>query len=129
MARPGYPKNLREFRWQFATEAACVEYLIPCRWPEGFVWPTCSRQVGTRIATRPLFQYRSCRDQASAMAGTTLHRSTVSIQDWCAAAYHVASPTRGVPTQGQSAHCHQGAPTQSISCTRCVSTDVRPSVT
>jgi hypothetical protein len=33
MARRGYPQKMREFRWQFATEAACVEYLIPCRWP------------------------------------------------------------------------------------------------
>lgn len=87
---------MREFRWQFATEAACVEYLIQCRWPEGFVCPKCSGKVGTRIATRPLFQCRSCRYQASAMAGTIMHRSKVSIQDWFAAAYHVATFTPGI---------------------------------
>ena len=38
----GILRRCGEFRRQCATDAACVEYLIPCRWPEGFVGPTCS---------------------------------------------------------------------------------------
>ena len=87
---------MREFRQRFATEEACVDYLIQCRWPEGFVCPKCSGKMGTRIATRPLIQCRSCRYQASAMAGTTMHRSKVALQDWFAAAYHVATFTPGI---------------------------------
>lgn len=47
--------------------------------------------LGTRIATRPVLQRRSCRYQASAMAGTTMHCSKVSIQDWFATANHVTA--------------------------------------
>jgi hypothetical protein len=35
MARPTFPKTLREFRERFAAEADCYEYLIQSRWPEG----------------------------------------------------------------------------------------------
>ena len=96
MARPEYPKDLREFRRRFATDDACVEYLIQCRWPDGFVCPKCSGKIGTRMSTRPLIQCRSCRYQASAMAGTTMHRSKIPIQDWFAAAYHVTTFTPGI---------------------------------
>jgi hypothetical protein len=68
-----------------ATDAACVESLIPGRWPEGFVGPTCSGQVGTRRATRPLCWCRRCRYPASA---------TGSMQD--GVAYPVATVTPGI---------------------------------
>ena len=87
MARPGYPQKMRGFRRQCATDAACVEYLIPCRWPEGFVGPTCPGQVGTRRATRPLCRCRRCRYPASA---------TGSMQDGGAAASPVATVTPGI---------------------------------
>lgn len=96
MARPEYPKDMREFRQRFSTEAACVEYLIRCRWPEGFVCPKCSGKDGAKISTRPLIRCRSCNYQASAMAGTAMHRSKISVQNWFAAAYHVATFTPGI---------------------------------
>jgi hypothetical protein len=42
MGRPGYPKNMREFRQRFSTPEACRAYLVQCRWPDAFVCPTCS---------------------------------------------------------------------------------------
>ncbi|MEP6934514.1 MAG: transposase, partial [Nitrospirota bacterium] len=42
MERPGYPKKMREFRQRFSTPEACRAYLVQCRWPYGFVCPTCS---------------------------------------------------------------------------------------
>ena len=35
MARPGFPKTLRDFRERFADEDACISYLMQSRWPEG----------------------------------------------------------------------------------------------
>ena len=96
MPRPDYPKTMREFRQKFATKAACVEYLIQCRWPDGFVCPRCSGNSGTRISSRPLFQCRNCRYQASVTAGTVMHRSKIPIQDWFVAAYHVTTFTPGL---------------------------------
>lgn len=96
MARPEYPKNMREFREQFATEEACIDYLIQCRWPDGFICPRCSSNEGVRMSTRPLLRCRACNYQASAMAGTVMHRSKIPIQDWFVAAYHVATFTPGI---------------------------------
>src|SRR5712692_2574638 len=39
MPRPAFPKDLRQFQRQFATEEACQQYLAACRWPDGFVCP------------------------------------------------------------------------------------------
>jgi hypothetical protein len=37
--RPPFPKTLREFQSDFATEEACQRYLAACRWPDGFTCP------------------------------------------------------------------------------------------
>src|SRR5438132_800645 len=36
-----YPRNLAEFEARFSTEAACREYLLRLRWPDGFRCPRC----------------------------------------------------------------------------------------
>lgn len=87
---------MHDFREKFSSETECVEYLIQCRWPEGFICPKCSGKTGTRISSRPVFQCRSCRYQASVTAGTVMHRSKIPLRDWFAAAYHMATFTPGV---------------------------------
>lgn len=96
MPRPEYPKNMRDFRQRFSTEKACVDYLIQCRWPDGFICPRCSSKDGAPISTRPLIRCRGCNYQASAMAGTIMHRSKIPIRDWFDAAYLVATFTPGI---------------------------------
>ncbi|HEY6290723.1 MAG TPA: IS1595 family transposase, partial [Terriglobia bacterium] len=32
MPRPPFPKTLRQFQSDFATEEACQQYLAACRW-------------------------------------------------------------------------------------------------
>ncbi len=34
-----HPRNLVEFDERFASEEACIAYLISLRWPQGFVCP------------------------------------------------------------------------------------------
>ena len=96
MGRPGYPKNMREFRQQFATNAACLEYLVRCRWTEGFVCPKCSGQSAWLNSKRYVFECRSCGRQTSPIAGTIMHRSHVPVQEWFWAAYLVATHTPGI---------------------------------
>ena len=45
MPRPPFPKNLREFQRQFATEEACQDYLAASRWPEGFACRRCGESL------------------------------------------------------------------------------------
>jgi transposase-like protein len=95
MARPDFPRSLAEFQGRFATEEDCRRYLVACRWPDGFHCPRCGEPDAYELAGRELLQCRSCRHQASATAGTVLHRTRVPLRLWFAAAYLVTTHTPG----------------------------------
>jgi transposase-like protein len=96
VSRPGYPKDMREFRGKFSSNAACLEYLVKCRWPDGFVCPKCSSKNACLLATRPVFKCRECLHQTYVMAGTIMHRSHLPLQEWFWAAYLMATHTPGI---------------------------------
>src|ERR1700740_1857048 len=49
-----YPRNLVEFGERFATEEACISYLISLRWPNGF---GCRSVVGTGHGGEPVWRW------------------------------------------------------------------------
>ena len=93
--RPLFPKNLHEFRRQFATEEACEQYLAACRWPNGFVCPRCEYRRAYVIANRR-WQCAECRHQVSLTAGTILHNTKTPLTQWFWAAYLMTTDKRGV---------------------------------
>ena len=95
MARPGFPRTLREFRRQFSSDAACLEYLAQSRWPEGFICPKCGGKKYWVIKEPFGYECGGCGRRTSPMAGTAMHRSHVGIQGWFWAAYLVATHTPG----------------------------------
>lgn len=96
MARPDFPKTLREFRRRFAEPQACLDYLWASRWPDGFRCPRCEHTEVWQLKTRPLFECQGCGYQLSPTAGTVLHRSRFPLQDWFWAAYLMATHTPGL---------------------------------
>lgn len=96
MGRPEYPKDIREFRRRFSTPEACREYLVQCRWPDGFVCPKCSGREAWLNSRRYVFECQECGRQTSPSAGTIMHRSHIPIQEWFWAAYLVATHTPGI---------------------------------
>ena len=96
MGRPGYPEDMREFGQQFAANAACVEYVVRCRWPDGFVCPKCSGTSAWLHSQRYVFEGRACGRQTLPIAGTIMHRSHVPGQEWFGAACFVATHTPGI---------------------------------
>ena len=94
MARPPFPRSLREFQRQFASEEACQEYLAACRWPDGFKCPRCGNQRAY-IMTR-LWQCVGCRHQVSLTSGTILHNTRVSLVLWFWATYLMTTDKRGI---------------------------------
>ena len=74
--------NLLEFQERFATEEACLSYLMQKRWPEGFVCPRCGGQGGYWLQHRRLMECRQCRYQASSTAGTIFHKTRVPLRYW-----------------------------------------------
>ena len=95
MARPGFPRTLREFRRQFSSDAACLEYLAQSRWPEGFICPKCGGKKYWVIKEPFGYECGGCGRRTSPMAGTAMHRSHVGIQEWFWAAYLVTTHTPG----------------------------------
>lgn len=95
MARLPFPKNLHEFRRQFASEAACEQYLAACRWPDGFACPRCDHRRAYPVAKRR-WQCTVCRYQVSLTAGTVLHNTKTPLTQWFWAAYLMTTDRRGV---------------------------------
>ncbi|MBM2835125.1 MAG: hypothetical protein HW406_2286 [Candidatus Brocadiaceae bacterium] len=82
MARPTFPKTLREFRERFATESACLNYLWESRWPEGFRCPRCGSRRAWPLGERRVWECQGCGLQISPTAGTLLHRSHFPLREW-----------------------------------------------
>lgn len=78
MPRPPFPQSVSEFQAWFATDEACLRYLIDCRWPEGYCCPRCAHDqayerppgrcwsagaAATRLRLRPVrcCMARACR--------------------------------------------------------------------
>lgn len=96
VARPSFPKTLREFQSQFSTEAACRAYLALCRWPEGFACPRCEHRHAYELKSLGLWQCTRCRYQVSVTAGTILHRTRTPLTVWFWAAYLMTTDKRGL---------------------------------
>ncbi len=96
VSRPGVPKDLREFQQQFATEAACQEYLAACRWPDGFVCPRCGHRRAYPVLAHRRWPCAACRYQVSLTAGTILHNTKTPLTTWFWAAYLTVTDKRGI---------------------------------
>ncbi|HEX9706145.1 MAG TPA: IS1595 family transposase [Steroidobacteraceae bacterium] len=96
MARPSFPKNLREFERQFTSEEACQDYLAACRWPDGFRCPRCGAHRAYRMTQHPRWQCVACRYQVSLTAGTILHNTKTPLTVWFWATYLAVTDKRGI---------------------------------
>ena len=96
MPRPPFPANVGQFQRQFATEAACQQYLTACRWPDGFRCPHCGHARGYAMANYRRWKCAACRYQASLTAGTILHNTKTPLTLWFWAAYLMTTDTRGI---------------------------------
>ena len=96
MPRPPFPKTLRQFHSDFASEDACQRYLAACRWPDGFVCPRCGQGRAYELLKQRRQQCVECRHQVSLTAGTVLHRTKIPLTYWFWAAYLMTTDKRGV---------------------------------
>ena len=94
--RPPFPKTLRQFQLDFATEEACQQYLAACRWPDGFICPRCGHGRAYELVKQRRQQCVKCRHQVSLTSGTILHRTKTPLSHWFWAAYLMTTDKRGV---------------------------------
>jgi len=96
MPRPPFPRTLREFQTNFASEEACQQYLATCRWPDGFTCARCGQRRAYELVNQRRWQCAGCRYQVSLTAGTVLHRTKAPLTHWFWAAYLMTTDKRGV---------------------------------
>jgi transposase-like protein len=94
--KPPFPKTLRQFQSDFATEKACQQYLATCRWPDGFICPRCGHRRAYELVNQRRWQCAGCRHQVSLTAGTVLHRTKIPLTQWLWTAYLMTTDKRGV---------------------------------
>jgi len=88
-----------ELEQRFADDAACREYLLALRWPEGFVCPSCGGRKAWRMG-RGLGLCGTCRRQVSVTSGTIFQDSHLPLTVWFRAIWHVTSQKNGVSAAG-----------------------------
>jgi transposase-like protein len=94
-----FPRNLREFDEQFATEQACRDYLFRLRWPEGFRCPRCSGALHWPVRA-VLLECGKCGHQTSVTAGTIFQDTRKPLTDWFRAMYWVTTQKNGASALG-----------------------------
>jgi len=94
-----YPQTLVEFEELFSSEAACIEYLINMRWPEGFRCPRCAAGAPWRTA-RGQFHCSQCGIQTSVTAGTIFHRTRKPLSLWFRTMWHITGQKYGANALG-----------------------------
>lgn len=94
-----YPRTLNEFDTRFTSEAACRDYLIRLRWPEGFQCPRCGHGHAWPVG-RLLLECASCHYQASGTAGTIFQDTHKPLQTWFRAIWWVTSQKTGASALG-----------------------------
>ena len=94
-----YPRNLVEFDERFATEEACLSYLMSLRWPNGFVCPKCGGDRAWRRA-RLAMVCAGCRHETSITAGTLFEKTHKPLRVWFKAMWLVTSQKTGASALG-----------------------------
>lgn len=94
-----YPRSLLEFEERFATQEACLRYLVALRWPGGFACPRCSARDAWETS-RGLWHCRACGRQTSVTAGTILHGARSPLALWFRAMWLITSQKYGVNALG-----------------------------
>jgi len=87
---------MREFQRQFATEEACQDYLVSCRWADGYTCPRCRHARAYRLTKQRRWQCAACRYQVSLTAGTILHNTKTPLTTWFWATYLTVTDKRGL---------------------------------
>lgn len=94
-----YPRSLVEFEHRFATDEACLDYLVQLRWGDSFTCPMCGCTEFWQMK-RQLRCCRVCRHQTSVTAGTIFHRARKPLSLWFRAMWHITNQKYGANAMG-----------------------------
>jgi transposase-like protein len=92
------PTTLQEAVVYFADPQNCYDYVVPRRWPNGVICPTCGSD---RVTFQPQHNRWQCsnrhpRRQFTLKTGTVMEDSPIGLDKWLTAMWLVASNRNGV---------------------------------
>ena len=98
--------SLLDFQRLYGTEELCVAALERARWPAGFRCPRCASHDYGIVYGRRLkrYQCRSCRHQATVIAGTILQATKLPLTLWFLAFYLIGQAKTGISSLELSRH-------------------------
>ncbi len=89
--------SIFEFEREFPDDAACLDWLVGHRYPEGIYCPSCERVTKHhRDAKRPSYACQYCGHREHPMVGTIFENSATSLRLWFYAIYLMASTRCGI---------------------------------
>lgn len=89
-----YPKTIVELRDWFATEAACRDYLVRLRWPDGVRCPDCAASEVWPMKP-PFYRCARCGYDFTVTAGTLFADTHKPLRMWFEAIWHVTNQKSG----------------------------------
>lgn len=100
VAGADYPLTYQQFLEWFGDDTACRQYLLRCRWPDGFSCPRCGKKAETWTTGRGYLHCRVCGGETSVTAGTIFEGTQISLRTWFAAMWFVISQKDGASALG-----------------------------
>lgn len=86
-----------EFEREFPDDAACLDWLVAHRYPDGIWCPTCEKVTRHhRESRRPSYACQFCGHREHPMVGTIFENSATSLRLWFYAIYLMASTRCGI---------------------------------
>lgn len=93
---PACPQTLLEAIRYFSDPDACLNFLIPLRWPDGITCPRCESKEHSFLSTRRLWKCKGCKKQFSVKVGTIMEDSPIGLDKWLAAIWLIANAKNGI---------------------------------
>ena len=85
------------FESKFPTDAACLDFLLKARWPNGIECVKCQKVTKHyRIRAKKAYGCEFCGTLVSPTADTIFHKSATPLRDWFYAMFLMASTRTGV---------------------------------
>jgi transposase-like protein len=94
-----FPKTAQEFQDWFSSEAACRDYIVHLRWPNGFICPRCKTKKAW-FTKRGEFSCAHCGCQTSIIVGTIFQDARKPLRLWFQTMWYIVSQKQGVSALG-----------------------------
>jgi len=93
-----FPKTMPEFARRFNSEAACLDYLVQLRWPDGVVCPHCGHPKLWQSGH--VMECAACARKIRVMSGTIFQDTHLPLQTWFRAIWWVVTQKNGASALG-----------------------------